>query len=275
MGISLELKTTPDISLEADCVNPSVTDLEPDAISRLKLWQGRVQVELGEFFSVSEIKTERQDELHVTGDLSRVKYLGKGTSSGKMTIWGSCGMHTCEGMKGGEVEIYGDAANWCFCAMQGGQAKIHGSAGAFLAAAFPGDARGMKGGVIWVRGDVGARAVERMRRGLLVVGGTIGELAAAEMIAGTVVSLGRLSERAGASMKRGAILAMGSCDALLTGFEWSCTYNPTFVGMLGRELYKNGLIDDPSPFTNAERGFSRWCGDMVSMGKGEILIREK
>jgi formylmethanofuran dehydrogenase subunit C len=269
------LIASPDISLEADCVNPSITALEPSDVSRLKLWQGRAQVELGEFFKVSGVETEAPDELHVEGDLTRVKYLGKGTSSGRMIIRGNCGMHTCEGMKGGDVEVYGDVANWCFCAMQGGTARIHGSAGAFLASAFPGDARGMKGGTILVRGDVGARAAERMRRGIIVAGGAIGELAATEMIAGTIVSLGRIGERAGASMKRGTIIAMGGHGPMLPGFELSCSYSPVFIGILGRELKKIGFIEDVETFINAPSGFSRWCGDLVSTGKGEILIREE
>jgi formylmethanofuran dehydrogenase subunit C len=273
MGILLELKATPDISIEADCVTPSITAMKPDEISRLKLWQGRIQIDLGEFFSVKEIATEAPDELHVEGDLTKVKSLGRDTSSGRMIVRGSCGMHTCEGMKGGYVEIHGDVANWCFCAMQGGTAKIYGNAGAFLSAAFPGDVRGMKGGAIWVKGDVGTRAVERMRKGLVVVCGVIGELAATEMIAGTVVSLGHLKERAGGSMKRGTILVMGTHDALLPGFEQACTYSPTFVGLLGRELERIGFVGDASSFTDAPAGFTRWCGDLVSIGKGEILIR--
>lgn len=272
MGILLELRRVPDIPLEADCLNPSITALAPDAIARLELWQGKTRVPVGEFFAVRRVDTDCEEELIVEGDLARVKRLGQGTASGRLVLRGDCGMHTCEDMRGGEAEIFGDVDNWSFCLMQGGTARIHGSAGAFLAAAFPGDARGMKGGTIWVRGDVGARAVERMRRGLLVAGGKIGEAAAVEMIAGTVVALGYLGERAGASMKRGTILAMGGHGPLLPGFSRACAYDPTFVGLLGRELARMGFVEDARPFTAPPGGFVRWCGDLVSLGKGEILV---
>lgn len=272
MGILLELIGKPDIPIEAECLNPSVAGMKPSEVARLKLWQGRARVEVGEFFSVREIDTAAEDELHVEGNLERVKRLGERTSHGRLVVHGNCGMHTGEGMSGGEIEIRGNVGNWSFCLMQGGVVKIYGSAGAFLAASFPGDARGMKGGAIWVRDDVGSRAAERMRRGLLVVGGTIGEFAAVEMIAGTVLSFGRLRARAGASMKRGSIIVMGEHDPLLCGFEKSGTYNPTFIPLLRRELAALGF-DVPAAKTTGR--FTRWCGDMTSLGKGEILVNER
>lgn len=274
MGILLELIKEPDISIEAECLNPSVAKMKPSDVARLKLWQGRTRVEVGEFFSIREIETAGEDELRVEGNLERVKRLGEKTAHGRLVIRGNCGMHTGEGMTGGEIEVHGNVGNWSFCTMQGGTAKIYGSAGAFLAASFPGDARGMKGGAIWVRDDVGSRAVERMRRGLLVVGGTVGEFVAAEMIAGTVVSLGCLKARAGASMKRGSIVVMGEHEPFLSGFEKSCTYSPTFIPLLGREL---AALDRSVGVSFAEKTkkFTRWCGDMTNLGKGEILVHER
>jgi len=269
MGISMKMIKVPDIPLEADCLNPSVTELKPADIARLKLWQGRTRVDVGEFFSVSGNDATDENELRIEGDLERVKRIGQNTSSGRLVVHGNCGMHTGEGLRGGEIEVHGNVGNWSFCLMQGGAARVFGDAGAFLAAAFPGDARGMKGGVLWVRGDTGPRAVERMRRGLLVVGGALGEFAAVEMIAGTVVSLGRLGSRAGASMKRGSIVVMGEHEPFLSGFEKSCVYSPTFIPLLGRDLAALGFIDNPSCFAGK---FTRWCGDMTNLGKGEILV---
>ena len=274
MGILLELVKEPDISIEAECLNPSVAKMKVPDVARLKLWQGRTRVDVGEFFSVKGIDTAEEDELHVEGNLERVKRLGEKTASGRLVIRGNCGMHTGEGMTGGEIEVHGNVGNWSFCLMQGGTAKINGSAGAFLAASFPGDARGMKGGTIWVRGDVGSRAVERMRRGLLVVGGTIGEFAAAEMIAGTMVSLGHLKARAGASMKRGSIVVMGEHEPFLSGFEKSCTYSPTFIPLLERELSVLNVCIS-MPFAEKGKKYTRWCGDMTNLGKGEILVHER
>lgn len=274
MGISMKLVKIPDIPLEADCLNPSLAKLKPADIARLKLWQGRTQVEVGEFFSVSAADTTSEDEVCIEGDLERVKRIGQNTSSGKLVVHGNCGMHTGEGLSGGEIEVHGNVGNWSFCLMQGGTARIFGDAGAFLAAAFPGEARGMKGGILWVRGNTGARAVERMRRGLLVVGGALGEFAAVEMIAGTVVSLGRLGSRAGASMKRGSIVVMGEHEPFLNGFERSCAYSPTFVPLLGRELAALGFLGGYSRFSGADKKFTRWCGDMTNLGKGEILVHE-
>lgn len=272
MGVTLELLREPDIPLEAESINPSLTALSIEKISGLDLWQGKARVKLGEWFRVSR-DAGAPDELRVFGDLSRVKRLGQNTSAGRLIICGDAGMHTGEGMSGGEIEVRGSVGNWSFCWMCGGLVTISGSAGAFLAAAFPGDVRGMKGGTIIVDGDVGTRAAERMRRGLVVVRGRLGEFAAAEMIAGTVVSLGRLEARAAASMKRGTLIVLGEHEAFLPGFEYACTYAPTFTRLLGRHLLSLG-VEGAEPLATGAR-FGRWCGDLANLGKGEILVHER
>lgn len=274
MGLLLRLKEEPDISLEAECLTPAIGRMNPADAARLRLWQGSAQVEVGEFFAVERIETALEEELHIEGSLEKVKRIGQKTERGRLVVRGNCGMHTGEGMKGGEIEIHGDVGNWSFCLMQNGVVKIHGNAGAFLAAALPGDARGMKGGAIWVRKDAGARAAERMRRGLLVVGGTLGEFAGVEMIAGTIVSLGRAKARLGASMKRGSIIVMGEREPFLCGFEKASVFSPVFIPLLWRELASLGFVSRDSRFGAAPAKMTRWCGDLTSLGKGEILVHE-
>ena len=275
MGLLLKMIREPDIPIEAECLNPSAGKLKPAAASRLPVWQGRERAELGDFFSAARINTEQEEELYIEGNLGRVKRIGQNTARGKLVVLGSCGMHTGEGMSGGEIEIHGGVGNWSFCLMSGGVVKISGGAGAFLAAALPGDARGMRGGAILVRGGTGGRAAERMRRGLLVVEGTLGEFAGAEMIAGTIVSLGRSMGRLGASMKRGSIIITGEHEPFLCGFEKSCVYSPAFMPFLWRDLEARGFVAKGARFARAGAKLARWCGDLTSLGKGEILVYER
>ena len=90
----------------------------------------------------------------------------------------------------------------------------------------------MRGGVVVVRGDAGARAGDRVRRGLIIVEGKTGIHAGSRMIAGTLVVRGRTGSLPGYLMSRGSIFAMNGSDAV----------SPTFADSGVHELVANTLL---------------------------------
>src|SRR5207247_9645219 len=66
-----------------------------------------------------------------------------------------------------------------------------------------GEMRGMRGGLVIVRGNAGARVGDRMRRGIILVEGDLGDHAGARLLAGTVIGLGSSGAYPGLGMKRG------------------------------------------------------------------------
>ncbi|MGA9199878.1 MAG: formylmethanofuran dehydrogenase subunit C, partial [Pseudolabrys sp.] len=60
--------------------------------------------------------------------------------------------------------------------MKAGTGEISGHAGERIGGPLAGETVGMRGGVVVVRGDAGARAGDCMRRGLIIVEGKTGIL---------------------------------------------------------------------------------------------------
>jgi formylmethanofuran dehydrogenase subunit C len=125
----------------------------------------------------------------------------------------------------------------------------------------------MRGGVILVRGNVGARAGDRMRRGMIIVEGKADTYVGSRMIAGTIIVRGRAGRLPGYLMNRGTIVTLDGSDAL----------SPTFVDSGVHELLATVLmaryVDTYSPGIAAtlRRPWRRLLGDMAVIGKGEIL----
>jgi formylmethanofuran dehydrogenase subunit C len=71
-------------------------------------------------------------------------------------------------------------------------------------------------------------------------------------------------------MRRASIVAM-THGPLLPTYARACTYRPPFVRLCLRRLHGLGL-----PVTNAQIDgrYTRWSGDGLDLGRGEILILE-
>ena len=266
MTLTLTLREQPDVRLEADVLTPDRL-AGADDVAALPVWHGNQRTRLGEFFAVSGAG----DDVRLEGDLSRVRFVGAGMSTGRLTVAGDVGMHAGAGMRGGELHVEGDAGDWAGAAMRGGTLVVRGSAGPRLGAAYPGERAGMRGGEIVVGGDAGAQAGAGLRRGLIAVAGRAGEAAGLRMLAGTIVALGGVGPRAGAGMRRGSIVTMAPATPLAT-FVFSCIYRPPFLGLYLRRLRALGL-----PVSDAQLGgrYARWCGDGLELRRGEILILEE
>lgn len=272
MPLVLELRMATSIPLEVDALRLERVVTQPaDDVARTLVGYGNGDVALGEFFHVSGSAAE--DETIVwKGDCSRVKRIAAGLSRGFVRIEGNAGMHLGAGMSGGEILVDGDVDDWLGAEMKGGRIHVRGNAGHLVGAVYRGGRRGMTGGEILVDGNAGNEIGHTMRRGLISIGGNAGDAIGAGMIAGTVLVFGIAGCRAGAGMKRGTIglLSAEPFEQLLPTFHYSCTYCPSFLALYLSHLRE---LDFPVPGDVDVSSYRRFCGDLLELGKGEILTR--
>jgi formylmethanofuran dehydrogenase subunit C len=266
--LTLELRATPAAPIGADALCPDrLAGLTRAEIERLELWHGNRRTALGELFAVSG--TVAQD-VRVEGDLARVAGLGAGMTGGRLTLAGGAGPHAGAGMRDGELIVEGDAGDWTGAEMRGGRLIVRGSAGRRLGGAYVGARAGMRGGEILVHGDAGDEAGAGLRRGLIAVAGRAGQAAGLRALAGTIIALGALGANPGAGMRRSSIVAM-TAATLLPTYARACTYRPPFLRLCLRRLRALGL---PVTDEQIEGRYTRWSGDGLELGRGEILILE-
>lgn len=268
MSITLTLHTAPAAPLEAEAITPDrLTGLSEADVAALPVQYGNKKASLGDFFKVTGTTN---GEVRLAGDLSRVKLIGAGMTSGRIVIAGNAGMHVGAGMQGGEIVVEGDADDWAGAEMLGGRLHIKGNAGHMLGSGYRGSPKGMQGGEIIVHGNAGNEIGGTMRRGLIAIGDDSGDFTGVNMLAGTIIVLGQLGWRPGAGMKRGTIISMHQAELLPT-FSYACTYRATFLRIYLHHLRSLGLpIDD----TQMNGFYRRWSGDAVELNRGEILLFE-
>jgi formylmethanofuran dehydrogenase subunit C len=258
--------TEPNVPLEAEALSPDrVAELTIDAIRALPIYLGKKERRVDDFFTV---EGDASEEIEIHGDVSEVKWIGKGMTRGRITIVGNAGMHLGAYMSGGAIEVSGDASDWLGAEMTGGLIRIHGNAGGQAGAAYRGSRLGMKDGTIIVEGAAGIEAGMRMKRGTIVIGGVAGDSAGLEMRGGTIVLLGGAGHGTGGSMVRGTIVSVQPI-ALLPGFLYSVTYNPTFMHLYARHL---ATLRVTVPHDARDGAYRRYTGDTAVPGKGEVLI---
>jgi formylmethanofuran dehydrogenase subunit C len=268
----LTLHTQPNVPLEAEVITPDhLAGLNEAQIADLPVMHGNQTVKIGGFFRVTLSPTRSINEegvIVLEGDLSRVKRIGEGMTHGRITIKGNVGMHLGVGMSGGEILVEGDAGDWVGAEMKGGRIIVKGDVGHFAGSAYRGSRKGMLSGEIVVHGDAGSEVGYGMRRGLIAIGGDSGDFTGVNMLAGTIIVLGAMGERNGAGMRRGSIVSMRSSRILPT-FSFDCVYHPTFLRLYLHHLRALGLPIDDAFIIGRYR---RWSGDMVDLGRGEILL---
>jgi formylmethanofuran dehydrogenase subunit C len=265
--LTLEYTGTTTIPLEAECVTPDQLAGKTVAeIARLPLQHGNVQAPLAEFFKIAGDSAD--NEIVIEGDCSRVKWIGAGMSSGRITIHGNAGMHLGAEMKGGAIHLHGHAGDWVGAEMRGGHIHVHGNAGHLVGAGYRGSRVGTRGGVILIDGNAGNEIGSNMRRGLIAVGGDSGDFAGVSLIAGSIFIFGQPGIRLGAGMKRGTIALFGSLPQLLPTFRFDCAYQPAFMTLYLRQLRAWGFAVAEERMRGS---YQRFSGDLVSLGKGEIL----
>jgi formylmethanofuran dehydrogenase subunit C len=266
MTINLILHTQPEVPLEAESICPDkLANLTTAEIENQALQYGNQDVKIADFFTV---KGQKSLNLNIQGDLSRIKHLGSGMAAGKMTIEGGVGAHLGAGMSGGEIIVSGNAADWVAPEMTGGRVEIKGNAGHMVGSAYRGSPAGILGGEIIVHGNAKNEIGHAMRNGLIVIGGNTGDFTGVNMLAGTIIVLGELGIRTAAGMKRGSVVSMNKTELLPT-FRYSCVYQPGYLRLYLLYLQRLGLNISEEQIMGH---YARWCGDIIELNRGEILL---
>lgn len=264
--ITLTLKEQPTVPLEAEVLSPDVTaGLALDAIRALPVLLGKRRCRVDDFF---EVDGQPDDDLEIRGDASKVKWIGRGMTRGRINIIGNAGMHLGAYMKGGTIEVSGNASDWVGAEMVDGLIRVGGNAGGQIGAAYRGSLAGMKGGTILIGGTAGLEVGMRMRRGVIAVTGPVRDFAGLQMKGGTIFLLGGAELRTGAWMMRGTIVSLGPTPLLPT-FSFACTYTPPFLRVYAQRLQAMGYT---IPCEACAGAYRRYTGDSSVPGKGEILL---
>jgi len=266
--LTLKYRSETKIPVEAEIIAPDhLVGKTPLDIAKLPVQHGNAQAPLGEFFDVTGDSTDA--EIRIEGECSRVKWVGAGMTMGRIQIRGPIGMHLGSEMKGGTIEVEGDVADWVGAEMRGGRIHVRGNAGHLVGAGYRGSRLGMRGGAILIEGKAGNEIASTMRRGLVAIGGETGDFPGVSLIAGSVFLFGTPGLRTGAGMKRGTIALCGVEAPLLPTFRFDCVYQPTFLRLYLRQLAAWNF----GPAVQFKPGMCRrYSGDLVALGKGEILM---
>jgi formylmethanofuran dehydrogenase subunit C len=264
--LTLTLKTSLTVPLEAEVLTPDVlAPLAHDAIRALPVMMGKRQHRLDDHF---EVEGDGGEEVELRGDLTKVKWVGRAMTRGRLRVAGNVGMHLGAYMKGGHVEVTGSATDWVGGEMAGGLIHVRGNAGGQLGSAYRGSMGGMTGGTILVEGSAGIEIGMRMKRGIIAIRGPVRDFAGLQMKGGTIVLMSGGELRTGAWMQRGTIVSLQPLKMMPT-FATACLYNPSFLGLYARHLAPFGFH---IPLSAAEGGYRRHVGDSSVPGKGEILV---
>ncbi|HLG54575.1 MAG TPA: formylmethanofuran dehydrogenase subunit C [Vicinamibacterales bacterium] len=269
----LVLRYTADTSIpvEVEGLTPSaVREMPLSEIQRFEIFHGNRKVPLGDFFDVSGDPSDARFEFE--GNLAGVHWIGAQMSEGEIHIRGNAGRHVGSEMTGGVIHVHGNASDWVGGEMHGGLIHVHGNAGHLIGSAYRGSKAGMTAGTILIDGSAGNEVGLTLRRGLVAIGGACGDFVGANMIAGTVLVFGQCGNRPAAGMRRGTVALLGSNPpALLVSFKKSSVYEPLFLRLIFSHLQSLGFAV-PNECWSASYGL--YHGDRVTVGRGEILVRE-
>src|SRR5688572_12004063 len=271
MPLRFTLRSRSAVPLEVEGITPdSVRGKSLAQIEQLDIFQGNVKLPLAEFFAVSG---DPADELHDwEGDLAGVHWIGTKMAAGRIVVHGNAGRHVGSEMTGGEIHVHGDASDWVGGEMHGGLIHVRGKAGHLIGSAYRGSRFGMTGGTILVGGAVGNEVGHTLRRGLIAVGGGCGDFVGFNMIAGTVLTFGDCGIRPAAGMRRGTVGLFGAKPPSLLGtFTRGCVWQPQMLRLMLRMLQSRGFAV-PEACWNAQ--YRVYHGDNVTVGRGEVLVRE-
>ncbi|MEX2112573.1 MAG: formylmethanofuran dehydrogenase subunit C [Pirellulales bacterium] len=270
MPLRLTYRADTSVPVEVEGLLPhAVRAMSLPEIERLEFVHGNEKRPLADFFAVAGNPGDNRIELE--GKLAGVHWIGAKLSDGAIHVAGDVGRHAGSEMSGGQIHIDGDAGDWAGGEMHGGLIHIRGRAGDHLGAAYRGSKRGMTGGTILVEGAAGHEIGHTMRRGLLAVGGC-GDFAGINMIAGTILVFGPAGIRPAAGMRRGTLGLFGSNPpTLLPTFRAGSRAKPLVLELLFRELRALGY---PVHERLSTSDYRTYHGDLVTVGRGEILVAE-
>jgi formylmethanofuran dehydrogenase subunit C len=272
MAIRLTPRAETSVPVEIEGFTPDwACDKSISEIERFEIFHGNCKIPLAEMFQVTGDASDKCFEFE--GNLAGVHWIGAHMSSGTVRVLGPAGRHVGSQMRGGEIVVEAGAGGWVGAEMHRGLIRIKGNAGHLTGAAYRGSSKGMTGGTILVSGNAGNEIGLTMRRGLVVIGGSTGDMVGFNMIAGTVVVFGECGIRPGAGMRRGTLALLGSNPPqVLPSFRYASTYRPMSIKILLKMIRQYDFEFDESL---VQSEFDLYHGDLVSVGRGEILFRHQ
>jgi formylmethanofuran dehydrogenase subunit C len=246
------------IPVEAQTISPDeFAGKTLGEIEKLQAWEGNRQLTLGELFQIEGESATKPEEIniHIHGEIEKVRRIGFGMSAGEITIFKDAGFHLGEEMKGGKITVEGSADSWLGAMMKNGTIEVKGNAGDYVGAAYRGSVKGMRGGTIIIQGNAGNELGYYMRKGLIKVHGNTAQFAGLHMKKGLIHIKGNSKGRVGAEMTGGKIIVEGTLPEVL----------PTF------------LIDNIKPKVKANGEevagpFYVFVGDSVEEGEGKLYV---
>jgi formylmethanofuran dehydrogenase subunit C len=264
--LTLTLKDQPTVPLEAEMLTPDhFAGKSLDEIRALPVFLGKRQLRVDDFFTV---EGEPSDEMEIHGDATKIKWIGRAMTRGRIKVVGNIGMHLGAFMKGGSIEVTGNASDWIGGEMTGGLIHVHGNAGGQVGAAYRGSMSGMNNGTILIDGNAGLEVGMRMKRGIIAIKGMVRDFCGLQMKGGTIVLAGGAEIRTGAWMNRGTIISLKPLKLLPT-FGFACSYSPTIVRLIAKHVAPLGIS---LPIDERDGAYQRYTGDSSAPGKGEILV---
>jgi formylmethanofuran dehydrogenase subunit C len=271
MSLTLIHPAGSSLPVEVDGISPDrLREKTLAEIERLEVLHGNRRVPLAELFRASGDPSDGRVDLE--GDLRGVHNIGVGMTGGEIVVHGDAGRHLGAGMSGGTIHVQGYAGDWIGAEMKGGLIRVDGAVGDHAGAAYPGSRRGMTDGSILVDGAAGDGVGRSLRRGLIAIGGSCGEHPGFGMIAGTILVFGACGGPVGAEMRRGTIGLFGPGPPRLpTTLRRAGRFRPLFLRLIERHLKSLGFA---TIRRLSEGELSLYHGDPLSLGKGEVWIRD-
>jgi formylmethanofuran dehydrogenase subunit C len=271
MPLRLVYRAETSVPVEVEGFVPqTIRELSLAEIERFEIFHGNEKRPLADFFTVSGSAAD--ERIDFAGNLAGVHWIGAGMSTGQIHVEGDAGRHVGSEMTAGEIHVQGNAGDWVGGEMHGGLVHVRGRAGHLIGSAYRGSRRGMTGGTILIGGEVGNEIGHTMRRGLIAVGGAAGDFIGINMIAGTILVFGDCGIRPGAGMRRGTIGLFGQqAPKLLPTFRPAGRDHLLVVELLFRQLESLGFAV-PEGVRHAP--CRMYHGDMVAVGRGELLVPE-
>jgi len=268
-GPCLTLKRTPPQTIDASALTPDIlAGKSREDILRIELLSGNRRLRVADLFDVSG--DDAHSSLTIRASMDRLACVGARMQSGAITVEGDCGPYVGLGMRGGKIVVQGAAAAFVGCGMRGGTIEVRGNAGDFVGGALPGDKQGMRGGSIVIGGNAGDRVGDHMRRGMILIAGDAGAHCGSRMLAGTIIVSGRVGHSPGFGLKRGTLLLAHPPAQVPATFQDAGEHELLFLTLLSKHFEREGgAFKAFVPLSNRVR---RYCGDLATGGKGEMLL---
>ena len=212
----------PDLYLETEHISPDAfAGKSNQEIADLSAYMGNQTYKLGDYFNIEGKAgaTAADTKIVVSGDVSKVKYIGMKMTAGEIEIQGNADMYVGAWMEGGKLVVKGSTDSFAGIAMKGGELIIEGNAKNYIGAAYRGDWRGMQGGKIVVKGNVGSDAGSNINGGTIEIGGNADVHLATHADGGKIIVNGIAKGRVGGQMVKGEIY-LGGVERMMPSYKY-------------------------------------------------------